>query len=74
VAGAERLSRWQIGQLIAARWPQLNPQIEPESLVTYNGAPRSPDTSLNSSKAQRLLSFPLPGLTRWLGERPDEVF
>ena len=29
VAGSERLSRWQIGQLLAARWPQLKPGIEP---------------------------------------------
>ena len=26
VAGAERLSRYEIGQLLAARWPQLNPE------------------------------------------------
>ena len=74
VAGGERLSRWQIGQLIAARWPQLHPVIEPESLATYRGAPRSPDTSLNCSKAQKLLSFPLPGLTEWLAAHPGEPF
>ena len=27
VAGAEKLSRWQIGRLVADRWPQLNPKI-----------------------------------------------
>ncbi len=74
VAGSERLSRWQIGQLIAARWPQLHPKIEPESMATYQGAPRSPDTSMNCGKAQKLLSFPLPGLTQWLAARPEEVF
>jgi dTDP-4-dehydrorhamnose reductase len=74
VGGSERLSRWQIGQLIAARWPQLHPQIEPESLVTYRGAPRSPDTSMNCAKAKKLLSFPLPGLTEWLAAHPDEPF
>ena len=26
VAGSERLSRWQIGQLLAARWPELKPR------------------------------------------------
>jgi len=26
VAGGERLSRWQMGELLAARWPQLNPK------------------------------------------------
>ena len=47
VAGSERMSRWQIGQLLAARWPQLKPGLEPASLKEYVGAPRAPDTSLN---------------------------
>jgi dTDP-4-dehydrorhamnose reductase len=74
VAGAERLSRWQIGQLLAERWPELNPIIEPASLKEYCGAPRAPDTSLNCAKAQTLLSFPLPGLTEWLRTHRDAVF
>ena len=74
VAGSERLSRWQIGQLLAARWPVLNPKIEPGSLKEYAGAPRAPDTSLNCAKAQKLLSFSLPGLTEWLAAHPDEAF
>jgi dTDP-4-dehydrorhamnose reductase len=74
VAGAERLSRWQIGQLLAERWPELNPMIEPASLKEYSGAPRAPDTSLNCRKAQALLSFPLPGLTEWLRKNREEVF
>lgn len=60
VAGAERLSRLQIGQLIASQYPQLHPRIEATSLRDFQGAPRSPDTSLNCSKAQQLLSFRLP--------------
>ncbi|MGO8926362.1 MAG: SDR family oxidoreductase [Limisphaerales bacterium] len=74
VAGSERLSRWQIGQLLAARWQQLTPRIEPGSLKEYRGALRAPDTSLNCSKAQNLLSFPLPGLTEWLAAHPGESF
>ena len=74
LAGGERLSRWQIGQLIAARWPQLNPRINAGSLKDYQGAPRPPDTSLNCSRIQKLLSFPLPGLTEWLSANPDEPF
>lgn len=74
VAGSERLSRWQIGQLLAARWPQLNPRIEPGSLKEYKGAPRAPDTSLNCAKVQRLLAFRLPGLAEWLSSHPDETF
>ncbi|HEX3801045.1 MAG TPA: NAD(P)-dependent oxidoreductase [Verrucomicrobiae bacterium] len=74
VAGCARLSRWQIGQLIAARWPQLNPKIEAASLKEYSGAPRPPDSSLNCSKIQKLLSFPLPGLDEWLAAHPQEIF
>ncbi|MSU61201.1 MAG: SDR family oxidoreductase [Pedosphaera sp.] len=74
LAGAEKLSRWQIGQLIAARWPQLNPQIRPGSLRDYQGAPRSPDTSLNCDKIQRILPFKLPGLAQWLAEHLNESF
>jgi len=66
VAGSERLSRWQIGQLFAARWPRLHPRLKPVSLKAHSGPPRPPDISLDCSKAQRLLSFPLPGLTEWL--------
>jgi dTDP-4-dehydrorhamnose reductase len=74
IAGSERLSRWQIGQLLAARWPDLKPQIESGSLKQYRGAPRAPDTSLNCVKAQKLLTFRLPGLTEWLSAHPDEAF
>jgi dTDP-4-dehydrorhamnose reductase len=74
LAGGERLSRWQIGQLLAARWPQLHPRIEAASLSQYAGAPRAPDTSLNCAKVQKLLSFRLPGLTEWLAAHPDEAF
>ena len=74
VAGSERLSRWQIGQLLAARWSQLKPGIQPASLKEYAGARRAPDTSLNCAKAQNLLSFRLPGLTEWLDAHPDEAF
>jgi dTDP-4-dehydrorhamnose reductase len=74
LAGSERLSRWQIGQLLAARWPQLQPRMEPGSLKDYRGAPRAPDTSLNCAKVQKLLSFRLPGLTEWLSAHPDETF
>jgi dTDP-4-dehydrorhamnose reductase len=74
VAGSERLSRWDLGRLMAARWPQLNPRIEPESLASYSGAPRSPDTSLACGKVQRLLTFPLPGLNEWLAAHPEEEF
>ncbi len=74
LAGAERLSRWQIAQLIAERWPQLNPKLQATSRGEYQGAPRPADTSLNCAKLQSLLSFPLPGLTAWLAGHPRERF
>ncbi len=72
VAGAERLSRVDIGHALAARWPQLAPGIKAGSLSDYSGPQRSPDTSLNCAKAQALLSFPLPRFTQWLRENPNE--
>jgi dTDP-4-dehydrorhamnose reductase len=74
LGGSERLSRWEIGRLLASRWPQLNPKFEAASLKEYQGAPRSPDTSLNSAKVQQHLSFRLPGLSEWLKDNPNELF
>ena len=74
LAGSERLSRWQIGQLLAAHSPSLHPRLVAGSAAHYSGAPRAPDTSLNCAKIQQLLSFPLPGLTRWLAAHPNENF
>jgi dTDP-4-dehydrorhamnose reductase len=74
LAGSERLSRWQIGQLLAARSQDLQARLVPGSAADYSGAPRAPDTSLNCAKIQQLLSFPLPGLTAWLAAHPNENF
>ncbi len=74
VAGREKLSRASVGELLAHRHVHLNPQFDTGSLKDYVGAPRSPDTSLDSSKAQAQLSFQLPRLTDWLLENPAESF
>jgi dTDP-4-dehydrorhamnose reductase len=74
VAGSERLSRWEIGQILAARCPELNPRLTAGSLRDWPGRPRSPDTSLHCAKAQAILSFPLPRLHDWLAAHPDEFF
>lgn len=74
LCGAERLSRWSIGQLLAGRWPGLNPRIESASLKDYSGPARPPDVSMNCDKIQRLLSFPLPRFSDWLAGHPNEVF
>jgi len=67
VAGAERLSRWKIGQCLARSRVGPACPIEPGSLREYQGAPRSPDTSLDCRRAQALLTFPLPRYSEWLG-------
>jgi dTDP-4-dehydrorhamnose reductase len=74
LAGSERLSRAQIGQLLAARHPELNARQESCSLREYQGAPRPADTSLNCAKLQTQLTFRLPGLTEWLRENPEDEF
>jgi dTDP-4-dehydrorhamnose reductase len=74
IAGKERLSRWQLGLMMAARWPELNPGIEPASCKDYPGETRAPDTSLNCDKAQQSLSFLLPGFSDWLAANPQNEF
>ena len=74
VAGAEKLSRWQIGQLLVKRWPEVTAKIESGSAKDFPGPPRALDTSLDISKVQKVLSRPLPGLSEWLAANPNEPF
>ncbi len=74
VAGAEKLSRWQIGQLLVRRWPEVKTKIESGSAQDFPGPPRALDTSLNITKVQKFLSTPLPGLGEWLAANPNEPF
>jgi len=74
LAGIERLSRTAIGELAAARHPELNPRIQTCSLREYQGAHRPENASLNCSKIQKLLSFPLPALSRYLRDHAEEPF
>ena len=71
VAGAERLSRWQIGQLLLPRWPEIRAKIEPGSAKDFPGPPRAPDTSLDISKVQNVLLRLLPRFSDWLAAHPD---
>jgi dTDP-4-dehydrorhamnose reductase len=74
VAGAEKLSRWQIGELLVKRWPEVTAKIESGSAKDFPGPPRALDTSLDISKVQKVLSAPLPGLAEWLAANPNELF
>jgi dTDP-4-dehydrorhamnose reductase len=70
LGGTERLSRYEIGGLIAAQEPQLEARIERGSIHDYKNMRRAPDTSLDSRKIQELLSFPIPKFSEWLRENP----
>lgn len=72
LAGSERLSRLEIGQLLAASWPQFHPKFVATSAKDYSDPPRPLDTSLNCAKIQSLLSFPLPAFSAWLRDHSDE--
>ena len=74
VAGAEKLSRWQIGELLVKHWPEITMEIKSGSAKDFAGPPRALDTSLNISKVQKVLSRPLPGLSEWLAANPNELF
>ncbi len=65
LAGAERLSRWQVCELLLTRHPQFRELARAGSLKNFAGPQRAPDTSLNCDKAQALLSFPLPKFSEW---------
>ncbi|WP_447600481.1 SDR family oxidoreductase [Nitrospira sp. Nam80] len=73
LGGAERLSRWEIGDVLLRWYPELSSYLKPGTLQAYAGPPRPADLSMSSSKLQILLSFPLPGLRAWVASRrcPD---
>lgn len=70
LGGAERLSRWEIGQALCRWYPEFAACLKPGSVTAYKGPRRPADLSMRSEKLQRLLSFPLPGFRDWLLSRP----
>ena len=73
VAGAEKLSRLRIGELLLQRWPEINMQVKSGSARDFTGPPRALDTSLDISKVQKILSRPLPKFSEWLAANPGKV-
>jgi dTDP-4-dehydrorhamnose reductase len=69
LGGSERLSRWDIGELLLPWYPELQGRMRKGSARSHAGARRPIDLSLVCDKIQRLLSFPLPGLRSWLKTR-----
>lgn len=70
LAGSERLSRWEVGELLTRLYPDLRSNIQPGSVTDYQGPPRPPDLSMCSDKIQALLSFRLPGFRQWVIDGP----
>jgi len=70
VAGAERLSRFELGLQVADFWrrrePGLPTPVKPGTLRDYAGAPRSPDTTLVGTKVERALGIRLPRFSDWV--------
>jgi dTDP-4-dehydrorhamnose reductase len=69
LGGSERLSRWEIGELLVPWYPELQGRLVKGCARTHAGARRPTELSLLCDKIQRLLSFPLPGLRSWLTGR-----
>lgn len=72
LGGRDRLSRWEIGQLLLAPYPELRGQLTEGSAACHTGALRPRDLSLNCDKLQALLSFPIPGFREWLRDRMQQ--
>lgn len=68
LCGSERLSRFQIGELLAAKHPELSPKINATSRKDFHGMARPPDTSMDCTKIQRILSFKIPRFSDWLAD------
>jgi len=69
LGGAERLSRMEIGEALAMRYPELASRLQPGTVTGYQGPPRPPDLSMRCERLQRLLPFPIPGFRSWLMNR-----
>ncbi|MEC4890343.1 MAG: SDR family oxidoreductase [Nitrospira sp.] len=72
LGGTERLSRMDIGEALAAWYPELASRLQPGSVAGYRGPQRPPDLSMRCEKIQRLLSFPLTGFRTWIASRSGD--
>ncbi len=74
LGGAERMSRFAIGELLAAHWGIAKPNLSPSSLKDFSGGIRAPDTSMDCRKIQSRLDFEIPSLRDWLKDHPEASF
>jgi len=66
VAGSEKLSRWEIGNLVAELHPELRGLLEPSSIRDYQGPPRPMDSSMRCERIRPWLTSRLPGFREWV--------
>jgi dTDP-4-dehydrorhamnose reductase len=71
LGGSERLSRWEIGEALLSRYPELTGRLMKGSARNHVGSPRPADLSLRCGKIQNLLSFRIPGFCEWLAGRTE---
>jgi dTDP-4-dehydrorhamnose reductase len=69
LGGSERLSRWEIGEVLLPWCPELKGRLVKGSARNHVGSPRPADLSLRCDKIQSLLSFRIPGFREWLAGR-----
>jgi dTDP-4-dehydrorhamnose reductase len=70
LGGSERLSRWEIGEILLPWYSELKGRLIKGSSRNHFGSPRPADLSLRCDKIQSLLSFRIPGFREWLAGRP----
>jgi dTDP-4-dehydrorhamnose reductase len=68
ICGIKKLSRFEIGLLIAKRLKINRPKIIPVSAKNYSSEPRPLDTSLNCDKTLKALNIVLPDFSKWIEE------
>lgn len=69
LGGRERLSRWEMGQMLVRWYPVLTDHLQSGTARSYTGSSRPADLSLRCDKIQRRLSFQIPGFRSWLTSR-----
>lgn len=71
LAGREKLSRHEIGTLLATALEFPPELIRATTLASYSGPPRPRDTSLNCARLSAALGRPMPSFLEWAARRNE---